>query len=635
MKVKKTNLTIAICYFLFNILVLSSQNKRKIDSLKSVINNQKTSDSTLIVAYNEIGIQYASFNYKLSKSYINKALTIAGKSNNKRGMAGAYNCLGILHYYQKKYDSALVNFDKALTINKNENHLWGQASALYQIGVIQKYQVNYLEAISNFQKAKSIFELKKDSISLAKSIENIGASYNSMGYYQKSMSFYLEANEIYEKQQNTVGIGRIYHHIARIYIKQKAYKKALEYSNKALKGIKKTNNVKQITTIYLGIGKCYLGLKQYEKALLFFKKALDARILFKNKSNIAITQVRMGEVYYYLEDYKKSIEYLKKALENLTLKGDYFDRITANNLIAKSYLEVNKLSLAYKYVCNAVKLSEEIGSLEKQRVSYIQFVNILKKQSRFNKALEYAEKVNVLNDSIYKMSELKKVKELQVIYELEKKEKQIDQQENEISFFKKERKIRELRMNFLIITIVLFLVFLLLGFYIHRQKILKSKLEIENSLLEKQKLSAEIAFKKRELVTHTLQITKKNMVLEKLKKHIENEIKTDGGNVEYKYNVLLQIIKNELMHDKEQWSHFKNYFEKVHPNFYVVIKEKYPKITPGELRLMALIKMNLSYKEIGGVLNVTYEGVKKATYRLRKKMEITSETSLQDVVNSL
>ena len=304
-------------------------------------------------------------------------------------------------------------------------------------------------------------------------------------------------------------------------------------------------------------------------------------------------------------------------------------------MIAKSYLAVHKLFLAKQHVKKAIQISEKVGDIELQKKSYKIYMDILKKEGKINTALKYAEKVNVLNDSIYKLEELKKVSELQVIYEIEEKEKQINKQEIEIEFFKKEKEIRDLRFNILIISVLLFMVFLILGFYTNKQKVIQSRLLVQNSILEKEKLSAEIAFKKRELVTHTLQITKKNMVLEKLKKYIEDTMKSENDFVKFNSRKLLQIIRSELVHDKEQWNNFKNYFEKVHPNFYIQIKEKYPKITSGELRLLALIKMNLSYKEIGGILNITYEGVKKATYRLRKKMELTSEKSLQDIVSEL
>ena len=45
--------------------------------------------------------------------------------------------------------------------------------------------------------------------------------------------------------------------------------------------------------------------------------------------------------------------------------------------------------------------------------------------------------------------------------------------------------------------------------------------------------------------------------------------------------------------------------------------------------------MNLSSKEIANILNISQEGIKKARYRLRKKLNITTKESLQDVVLSI
>ena len=76
----------------------------------------------------------------------------------------------------------------------------------------------------------------------------------------------------------------------------------------------------------------------------------------------------------------------------------------------------------------------------------------------------------------------------------------------------------------------------------------------------------------------------------------------------------------------------KRYFEEVHKDFNSNVKIKYPQVTSNELRLLALLKMNLSSKEIANILNISAEGIKKARYRLRKKLNITTEDSLQDLV---
>ena len=45
--------------------------------------------------------------------------------------------------------------------------------------------------------------------------------------------------------------------------------------------------------------------------------------------------------------------------------------------------------------------------------------------------------------------------------------------------------------------------------------------------------------------------------------------------------------------------------------------------------------MNLSAHEIASLLNISPEGVKKVRYRLKRKMELTAEESLNDTILAL
>lgn len=600
-------------------LSISSQNFKKIDSLKLLVNNYKTSDSTLITSYNDIGIEYAYTNYKLAKSYINKALSIAKKSKNKRGIAGSQNCLGIVYYYEKEYDSALVFFNKALLINITEKHKWGQASALHQIGVIEKYKGNYSDAIFAFQKSGDIFQSFNDSISLAKSIENIASSYRYMEYYQKAMLFNFKAHKIYEKKGNLKGLSRVYSSIGRIFLDKKEYSKALSYMNKALAGFEKIGYKRGVFGTSLYIGKCYIGMKEYEKALFYYKRTLDNRILIKSKKNIASAQICMSEVHYHLKNYNKSIDYGKKSLKNQIVLGDFNDKIKTYCIISKSYLAINKLKLAKKYIIKAIEIAKKLKNLKEEKDSYYILVSILEKEGKIIESFKYLKQINSLEVTLFEKDKDNKVRELEMIFETEKKQNQINDQRSEIKFLKQEQKINSLNRNIIIISTFSFIIVFGFGFYSNRQKFLKAKILIKHTELEKEKLDNELAYKKRELVTKTLNIAKKNVVFNKLKGSVENLLLLKENNIKYKHYQLLQLINFELKNDKESWDNFKKPFEEIHPNFYLNVKQKIPNITVSELRLMSLIKINLSYKEIGVILSVSNEGVKKARYRLRKK----------------
>jgi predicted transcriptional regulator YheO len=129
-----------------------------------------------------------------------------------------------------------------------------------------------------------------------------------------------------------------------------------------------------------------------------------------------------------------------------------------------------------------------------------------------------------------------------------------------------------------------------------------------------------------------LHLAHKNEVLMDLKKQIQ-EIKKEGGSSRKVQQVLNQI--NLDINNDASWEQFQHYFEEVHKDFNHRIKNTFPEITSNDLRLIALIKMNLSTKEIAHILNISQEGVKKARYRLRKKIGLATKDSLEDIILSL
>ena len=155
----------------------------------------------------------------------------------------------------------------------------------------------------------------------------------------------------------------------------------------------------------------------------------------------------------------------------------------------------------------------------------------------------------------------------------------------------------------------------------------------ENKDFEKlvEKLDNELAFKKKELTTHALHLAKKNELLAGIKSKAE-ELKIaqnrDG------YHHLIRTIDFDLQ-DDNNWENFSNYFQQVHKDFNSKIKATYPTISASELRFLSLIKMNLSSKEIASILNISNEGIKKARYRVRKKIGLQSTESLEDLILSI
>ncbi|MEO0472489.1 MAG: helix-turn-helix transcriptional regulator [Bacteroidota bacterium] len=97
---------------------------------------------------------------------------------------------------------------------------------------------------------------------------------------------------------------------------------------------------------------------------------------------------------------------------------------------------------------------------------------------------------------------------------------------------------------------------------------------------------------------------------------------------------MIGSIDHDLRKD-DDWTHFERYFRQVHPGFDEKIRRAFSDLTGNEIRLLTLMKMNLSTKEIASILNISPDSVKKARYRLRKKLNLPNQQNLQQFILAL
>jgi len=92
-------------------------------------------------------------------------------------------------------------------------------------------------------------------------------------------------------------------------------------------------------------------------------------------------------------------------------------------------------------------------------------------------------------------------------------------------------------------------------------------------------------------------------------------------------------IQNEL-EIKSARAELQNKMGNLSSTFYTDIKIKHPTLTDTDMKLAAMIAMNMSNKEIGVSKNITDASVKKAKTRLKHKLNLSFEDDLSDYLKS-
>lgn len=167
----------------------------------------------------------------------------------------------------------------------------------------------------------------------------------------------------------------------------------------------------------------------------------------------------------------------------------------------------------------------------------------------------------------------------------------------------------------------------------YRQEALVAEKKIVN--LRNEKLRIEMIHRDKELANQTMDLIRKNKFLQKIKEDLEKLKKSTTDELQKeKINSLIAKIDKDIDH-KKQWEVFESAFDEVHEDFLKRLKEKYPNLTPKELKLCAYLRMNISTKEIAPLMNISVRGVEICRYRVRKKLDIDRDQNLTRMIIDL
>lgn len=160
----------------------------------------------------------------------------------------------------------------------------------------------------------------------------------------------------------------------------------------------------------------------------------------------------------------------------------------------------------------------------------------------------------------------------------------------------------------------------------------REKAEKEIIKLTNEKLQSEIEHKSSQLASNTMAIMRKNNLLSTIKDELQRQKEKMGDSFPNKnYHKLMKLIEDGV-EDEHEWEVFEQLYNEAHGNFFKRLKETYPQLTPSDLRLCAYLRMNLSSKEIAPLLNISVRGVEERRYRLRKRLDIPTETNLTELI---
>lgn len=167
----------------------------------------------------------------------------------------------------------------------------------------------------------------------------------------------------------------------------------------------------------------------------------------------------------------------------------------------------------------------------------------------------------------------------------------------------------------------------------HQKKILEMELKAENELnsqeYEKHILELELQSKSSEVAGKSLSIAKQSEMIESIQTILDSETDLNKLKSEIKKAIKINAV------NKHEWETFETNLNQIHNEFIIKLSQKYPNLTPKDIKLCIYLKMNLSSKEIAPLMNISFRGVELHRYRLRKKLQLVPDDNLSKFLLSI
>jgi inorganic phosphate transporter, PiT family len=153
--------------------------------------------------------------------------------------------------------------------------------------------------------------------------------------------------------------------------------------------------------------------------------------------------------------------------------------------------------------------------------------------------------------------------------------------------------------------------------------------------LENSSLNNKLEFKHRELVSYALSIVEQQEYLTYIHSRLKEIQKIqDPTDIHYQINDLLISLKQK-MRSTDQVESFYVKVEQLHQNFTKRLLDKFPEMSEKEQRLIKLLRLGFSSKEIAPLLNISLKSVEISRYRLRRKLKLDKEDNLIKFINNI
>jgi tetratricopeptide (TPR) repeat protein len=411
---------------------------------------------------------------------------------------------------------------------------------------------------------------------------NIANRFVFGGDVKKGFEYLNKAEDLARNSKNNFLLGRINQEYAQLYSKMDVSKLALEYSSKAMNyGLKLRKDHRDcrlfLRYVYSNRSDYFYKVNQPDSAIIYLRKAVKIEAYPLDVANIAqyytLSEVRPDSAQYY---FQKAFV----LLETGNFKYDKFQRAGVLYKYGLFLHSLGKNDQAINTLNMSVKLAKQVNRPKLILDNYKELSVLYKKVGNADKENEYLNKAISLQDSLNA-----------------NQNQAVDLSINRLNQDRESEKVQFKNQNNTTLwyggIVILLITLLTIYFYLRIRK--KKKM-----LAEREKIIFEIG----------------------------NETKDLKRKLNENYEIIVLLAKEKKVD-------FFPKFQETYPELCEELLKINSNLSRSDLAFCALIWLGFSSKEIAQSISMEHRSVQTKKYRIRKKLNLESETDLYRFFRSI
>lgn len=439
-------------------------------------------------------------------------------------------------------------------------------------------------------------------------------------FYWKDLQNYELALEEYNKLDHMldrVKISEYPEKVQVLYNMGSAYFSFKDY-NKAIWYFRKVPQIKTVADFqeycYIQsvntMGIAYQELGKLDSSDYCFNQLYRYCIMQKDTTWMNIVKGNLGQNEYLRGHFEQAIPLMKACIDRAIIDRDWGLASGSLMPLAEIYFKQNKTAEAITTTLLAKDFVERSGQYKRYRSLYPLLAKMYAYKGNIELSGRYMDSALLVTDSLNrKFSGIMMARALQ--------KDAITEQRAKLTDVQSKKQMLTLKFYiFLALTVIVFFITI----YIYRNKRLQHQQEQLLKDLQLKEKEKELLSAQAQLMDFTRHLAEKNQLIQQFEER--------NGN-----NKVLEELEHSIILTGKDWGHFRNLFEQVYPGWLHRLTEKIHGISPSEIRMMALAKLNFSNKEMAAALGVSPQAIRVTWHRLRKKMDLPEDETIEELVN--